>query len=140
MRYLLDTCVLSELVKPKPNSGVVRWMETAEELSLFLSVITFGELQKGISKLKESRRRKALQNWVDEELAGRFAGRILPIDRQVASRWGELSGNAERHGKKIPVLDGLLAATALEGGLTVVTENVGHFHASECPVLNPWHR
>ena len=140
MRYLLDTCVVSEMVKPKPNPGVIGWMETAEELSLYLSVVSFGELQKGVSKLKESRRRKNLQIWVDEELTGRFAGRVLDIDRAVASRWGELSGNAERIGKKIPVLDGLLAATALEGGLTVVTENVRHFHATECSIFNPWQR
>jgi len=128
------------LVKPKPNRGVIGWLETTEELSLYLSVVSFGELQKGVSKLKESRRRKTLQTWVDEELTGRFAGRVLDIDRAVASRWGELSGNAERIGRKIPVLDGLLAATALEGGLTVVTENVRHFRATECSVLNPWER
>lgn len=137
---LLDTCVFSELVEAKPNRGVVAWMEAAEELSLYLSVISFGEIQKGIGKLKESRRRKNLQIWVDDALTQRFAGRVLDIDRAVASRWGELSGNAERMGKKIPVLDGLLAATALEGGLTVVTENVRHFHATECSVLNPWER
>jgi len=140
LRYLLDTCVLSELVKPKPNRGVIAWLEATEELSLHLSVVSFGELQKGVSKLKESRRRKTLQSWVDEELTARFAGRVLDIDRAVASRWGELSGNAERRGKKIPVLDGLLAATALEGGLTVVTENVRHFEATECSVHNPWER
>jgi len=140
LRYLLDTCVLSELVKPKPNRGVIAWLEATEELSLHLSVVSFGELQKGVSKLKESHRRKKLQSWVDEDLTARFAGRVLDIDRAVASRWGELSGNAERRGKKVPVLDGLLAATALEGGLTVVTENVRHFEATECSVHNPWER
>ena len=109
MTYLLDTCVLSELVKKKPNGGVVEWLEQQEELSLYLSVITFGELQKGISKLVESRRRKKLQDWVDQDLASRFAGRILDVGRRVAARWGELSGEAEKIGRKVPVLDGLLA-------------------------------
>jgi len=138
--YLLDTCVLSELVKKKPNGGVVEWLEQQEELSLYLSVITFGELQKGISKLVESRRRKKLQDWVDQDLASRFAGRILDVGRRVAARWGELSGEAEKIGRKVPVLDGLLAATALEEGLTLVTENVQHFHATECSCFNPWKR
>ncbi|HSF19217.1 MAG TPA: hypothetical protein VLK65_27065 [Vicinamibacteria bacterium] len=77
---------------------------------------------------------------MEEDLARRFVGRILDVDRVVASRWGELSGHAERAGKKIPVIDGLLAATALEGGLTVVTDNVSHFVAAECAVNNPWER
>jgi predicted nucleic acid-binding protein len=116
------------------------WLDAAEEATLYLSVITFGELQKGISKLPESRRRKSLQIWVDEKLTDRFGGRTLDIHRRVASRWGELSGNAERAGRKIPVLDGLPAATALEEGMTVVTENVEHFRSTECAVVNPWER
>jgi predicted nucleic acid-binding protein len=140
MRYLLDTCVLSETVKKKPNPGVLSWLDAAEETTLYLSVITFGELQKGISKLPDSRRRKSLQTWMDEKLTERFGGRTLDIHRRVASRWGELSGNAERAGRKIPVLDGLLAATALEEGMTVVTENVARFRSTECAVVNPWER
>jgi predicted nucleic acid-binding protein len=140
MRYLLDTCVLSETVKKKPNSGLVSWLDAADETALHLSVLTFGELQKGISKLPDSRRRRSLQNWVNEKLTQRFAGRTLGIDRRVASRWGELSGEAEKAGRKIPVLDGLLAATALEAGMTVVTENLEHFRLTECAILNPWER
>lgn len=140
MRYLLDTCVLSELVKKNPNGGVVGWLQEQEELSLYLSVITFGELQKGVSKLIKSRRRKKLQDWVDQDLASRFAGRVLDVDLGVATRWGELSGVAEKVGRRVPVLDGLLAATALERELTVVTENVQHFQATECSYVNPWER
>lgn len=140
MKYLLDTCVLSELVKKKPNPGVVDWLESADELSLYLSVLTFGEIQKGIRKIPESRRRRTLQRWVDDDLAHRFGSRTLGIDLPIASRWGNLSGVAERNGKKVPVLDGLIAATALEAGLTVVTDNVEHFQQSDCPVLNPWRR
>jgi predicted nucleic acid-binding protein len=140
MRYLLDTCVLSETVKKKPNPGMLSWLDSADETALYLSVISFGELHKGISKLPESRRRKSLEIWVNEELTLRFAGRTLDIDRRVASRWGELAGQAEKAGRPVPVLDGLLAATALEEGLTVVTENVEHFRRTDCAVFNPWER
>ncbi len=140
MRYLLDTCVLSESVKKNPNGGVIGWLKKQEELSLYLSVITFGELQKGVSKLIESRRRKKLQEWIDQELASRVAGRVLDVDLGVATRWGELSGVAEKVGRRVPVLDGLLAATALERELTVVTENVQHFQVTECSYFNPWER
>ncbi len=138
MRYLLDTCVLSEVVKKKPNQGVVDWLENQEEISLYLSVVTFGELQKGINKLSQSRRRKTLQEWVDQNLSRRFADRILDVNLRVAVRWGELSGEAERSGRKIPVLDGLLAATALEFGLTIVTANIRHFESTDVPWLDPW--
>ncbi len=89
MRYLLDTCVLSEVVKKKPNQDVIDWLDKQEETSLYLSVITFGELQKGISKLSHSRRRRKLEDWVGQSLAERFAGRILDVGFKVASRWGE---------------------------------------------------
>ena len=138
MRYLLDTCVLSEVIKKKPDNTVVDWLDKQEETTLYLSVITFGELQKGISKLSQSRRKKELQDWVDQNLAIRFAGRILDVGHQVAVRWGDLSGTAERAGRNVPVLDGLLAATALELGLTVVTRNGKHFEMTGVPWLDPW--
>ena len=138
MRYLLDTCVISEVIKKEPHQAVVSWLEKQDEISLYLSVITFGELQKGISKLGKTRRRQRLQDWVDQDLAARFAERILDVDRPIAARWGELSGTAEKTGKKIPVLDGLLAATALELGLTLVTRNVQHFETTGVPWVDPW--
>jgi len=138
VRYLLDTNVLSEVVKKKPSRVVIDWLGRQQETSLYLSVITFGELQKGINKLAQSHRRKKLQDWVDQNLAERFAGRIFDVDIRVAVRWGEISGTAEKVGKKVPVLDGLLAATALEFGLTVVTGNVEHFEVTGVPWLDPW--
>jgi predicted nucleic acid-binding protein len=138
VRYLLDTNVLSEVIKKKPSRAVMDWLDRQEETSLYLSVITFGELKKGINKLAQSRRRKKLQDWVDQHLVDRFAGRILDVDLRVATRWGEISGTAEKVGKKVPVLDGLLAATALELGLTVVTGNVEHFEVTGVPWLDPW--
>ena len=108
-----------------------------DETSLYLSVVTFGEIQKGISKLAHSRKRKRLQDWVDSDLAGRFAGRILDVDLRVAARWGEMSGAAEKAGRRVPVLDGLIAATALESGLTVVTGNAQHFAVTGVRWLDP---
>jgi predicted nucleic acid-binding protein len=138
VRYLLDTNVLSEVIRKKPSRAVIDWLDRQEETSLYLSVITFGELQKGINKLAQSRRRKKLQDWVEKNLAERFEDRILDVDLRVAVRWGEISGTAEKVGKKVPVLDGLLAATALELGLTVVTGNVEHFEVTGVPWLDPW--
>ena len=138
MRYLLDTCVISELVKKKPSSRVTQWLEQQEELSLFLSVITFGELHKGIGRLQTGRKQRQLHEWVEGHLSRRFTGRILDIDREVAVRWGEISAAAEGAGRTVPVLDGLLAATALISGLTFVTRNTDHVKATGVSLFNPW--
>ena len=138
MRYLLDTCVISEVTKPRPTARVLTWLDIQEELSLFLSVITVGELQKGISKLPASRKRRQLQQWVDRELTRRFTGRMLGIDHEVALRWGAMAGAAEQRGQSLPVLDGLLAATALAGGLTLVTRNTAHMQATGVALFDPW--
>lgn len=138
MRYLLDTCVISELVKRRPSSRVTQWMEQQEELSLYLSVITFGEIHKGIGRLPAGRKQRELREWVERQLTRRFSGRILEVDREVAARWGEISAAAENAGRTIPVLDGLLAATALNSGLTFVTRNTGHVREIGVPVFDPW--
>lgn len=138
MRYLLDTCVISELVKKKPSRRVIQWLEQQEELSLFLSVITFGELHKGIGRLQAGRRQRELHEWVQSQLSKRFTGRILEVDREVAARWGEISAAAERAGRTVPVLDGLLAATALTSGLTFVTRNTDDVRVTGVPVFDPW--
>src|SRR5215471_9288265 len=138
MRYLLDTCVISEPTKKRPSGKVLTWLDVQDELSVFLSVLTFGELQKGISKLPRSRRRSQLQQWVAQELPRRFTGRILPVDLEVATRWGMMSGEAERAGHPIPVLDGLLAATAVVAGLMLVTRNTLHMAHTGASVFDPW--
>ena len=138
MRYLIDTCVISEIVRKAPEKKVVDWIQAQDESSLFLSVITIGEIQKGISKLPEGRRRRRLQSWLGEDLPRRFLGRILEIDQEIASRWGMISGEAESHGARIPVLDGLLAATALETGMILITRNTAHARAAGAQVLDPW--
>lgn len=138
MKYLLDTCVLSELVKPKPEAGVVTWVGEQEEHRLYLSVVTIGELHKGIAKLPDGRRRERLTTWIETDLAGRFRGRILPVDEAVASAWGVMLGQAEAGGGSLPVLDALVAATAKVHGCAVVTRNVTDLGRTGADVLNPW--
>jgi hypothetical protein len=134
--FLLDTNVISELVRPRPEPRVAGWVEATDENLLHLSVLTLGEIRKGIDSLKDAARRVALEAWLDGDLALRFAGRILPIDHAVADRWGRLAAQATP--KSLPVIDGLLAATALQHNLTFVTRNTKDVSASGVPLFNPW--
>lgn len=136
--FLLDTNCISEIVRPKPDPNVVEWMEAAEETLLYLSVLTLGEIRKGLAILPQSKRRTRLEAWLEVELQARFAGRILEIDTAVADRWGLLAAEAKRAGKALSAIDGLLAATALHHNLTIVSRNVNDFAGSQVPVLNPW--
>ena len=138
MTYLLDTNVISELVAPQPNVNVVRWIESIAPESVFLSVITVGELRRGIEKLRDSRRKSKLSDWLSADLMVRFADHLLPIDVKVALTWGEVVASAEKQGKPIPAIDSLIAATAVSGGLTLVTRNVQDFRATGVSLLNPW--
>lgn len=138
MGYLLDTCVLSELAKPRPNAGVLAWLEAADETQLHLSVVTFGELEKGIARLPASARRRKLEQWLRQELAARFDGRLLDVDRKVAQRWGAISGASEARGAPLPVIDALIAATGLVHGLDVVTRNTADLERCGAHCLNPW--
>lgn len=123
--FLLDTNIISELVKPKPEPNVTGWVENTDESLLYLSVLTLGEIRRGIAALPESRRRATLEAWLDKDLRARFEGQILVIDQEVADRWGLLSAAARNSGVVLPVIDGLLAATALEHNLTLVTRHTG---------------
>lgn len=138
MKYLLDTCVISEVVKPKPNGKVVAWLEKQDEEHLYLSVLTFGELEKGIEKSVDGRKKNKLRLWVEEELKQRFEGRILPIDMPVASKWGEIQGKSETAGKPLPSIDGLIAVTGLVNNCIVVTRNVSDMQQSSVELYNPW--
>ena len=138
MKYLLDTCLISELVKKAPNSAVVSWLNEQDEQSLFLSVLTIGELQKGISKLPDGSRKDELQAWVEHDLALRFTGRIIDIELEVMLIWGRLQGGSERRGESLPVMDSLIAATAKAHGLVVVTRNVKDIERCQVRVCNPW--
>ncbi len=136
--YLLDTNCISELVRIQPEPAVVAWMEAADETLLHLSVLTLGEIRKGLAGLPQGKRRTHLETWLEIELRDRFAGRILPIDAAVADRWGSLAAHAKSQGKGLSTIDGLLAATALHHNLTVVSRNVSDFRSVPVQVLDPW--
>jgi toxin FitB len=136
--FLLDTNCVSELVRVKPEPRVIDWMEATDEGMLYLSVLTLGEIRKGLAGLAQSKRRTHLETWLEVELQARFSGRILAIDAPVADRWGLLSARAKSTGSPLPIIDGLLAATALHYNLTVVTRNASDFANAQVQVLNPW--
>jgi predicted nucleic acid-binding protein len=138
LSFLLDTCVISELVKAEPNVSVLAWLQDADEDSLFLSVLTLGELEKGIARARDLLRKAKLINWVHRDLAERFRGRVLPIDVRIAERWGALVGESERRGAPLPVIDSLLAATSLQHDLTIVTRNTADMRRCGARCLNPW--
>lgn len=134
MSFLVDTCVLSELVKPRPSPQVSEWFDLAPPGALYVSVLTFGEIRKGIEKLPDSRRRARIVGWLETELPAWFEDRVLPVDARVADEWGRLMA---RPGN-IPAIDGLIAATALRHRLAVVTRNETDFAATGVELLNPW--
>lgn len=136
--FLLDTNCISELVRKSPDPQVLEWMEAADESLLFLSVLTLGEIRKGLASLPQSKRRTLLENWLEVELQTRFSGRVLPIGPQVADRWGLLAAQANKRGTPLPIVDGLLAATALHHNLTVVSRNTADFANAHVSYLNPW--
>lgn len=135
MSYLLDTNVLSELRRKSPNAGVVAWFTQRPASTLYLSVLTLGELRKGIESLADAKRRMTLADWLETDLPGFFAGRILGIDAQVADRWGKLLAAA---GRPLPAIDSLLGATAAQHGLSLVTRNERDFVGLGLEVINPW--
>ena len=135
MSYLIDTCALSELRRPKPDENVIRWFEETAQNGLYLSVLTLGEIRKGVESLKDIRRRDKIMNWLEHELPIWFEDRILPIDAGVADEWGHLLAKA---GRSIPAIDSLIAATALHHRLTIVTRNVSDFNYADLNVFNPW--
>jgi predicted nucleic acid-binding protein len=126
------------LTRPDPNVQVTRWLDSVEESLLYLSVLTLGEIRKGLTVLTSGRRRSSLEAWLDTELMSRFAGRVLPIDSSVADRWGRIAGEAQGRGTSLPVIDGLLAATALHHNLAVVSRNVRDFALPGLASFNPW--
>jgi toxin FitB len=136
--YLLDTNVVSEWTKPRPNPGVIEWLSQVAEDDVFLSVVTFAELRHGIERLPAGRRRRQLDKWLSGELALRFEGRIVLIDGAIADEWGRLVARQEARGRPIAARDGLIAATAQVHALTLVTRNAADFQVSVKAVLNPW--
>jgi len=136
--FLLDTNVVSDLRKPRPNVGLTAWIASADEQKLFLSVLTIGELRIGIAVQPDAKKRAALETWLISDMLSRFAGRILAFDLDVAQQWGRIEGRARLGSGKLPVVDSQLAATALFHGLTLVTNNEADFSRTGASVLNPW--
>ena len=137
MNYLLDTCVISELVKNSPDKNVMDWLMNTPAERLYLSVITIGEIRKGLLKLPDSKRKDLLANWLDSLLED-YKNRILTIDLTVAENWGSIQGKAEKEGNSMPSIDGLIAAIAYTHNLAIVTRNVNDFKPSGVPIKNPW--
>ena len=138
MKYLLDTCVISELIKPRADKNVISWMQKQDEESLYLSVLTFGEIEKGIEKSPDEVRKRKLQLWVEEDLKKRFEGRIIPINIAIVAKWGMIQGSAELQGKSMPTIDALIAISGLVHNCIVVTRNVTDMQQSTAQLLNPW--
>jgi predicted nucleic acid-binding protein len=138
MRFLLDTMVVLEAARPVPHTGVLRWLEDQAMPDLAISVLTLGEIARGVARMAESRRKRALRQWLTSELPAQIDGRVLPLDASVALGWGELTAKGDDMGRPLPVTDGQLLATASVHGLTMVTRNVGDVDGRGVAVLNPY--
>lgn len=135
MSYLIDTNVLSELRRKQPDPSVVAWLQARPRPSLFLSVLTLGEIRKGLERVQDPARKQSPLDWLEVELPNYFLGRVLAIDTHTADRWGRLMAQA---GRPLPAIDALLAATALQHDLTLVTRNIKDFADLEVRLINPW--
>ena len=135
MNYLLDTNVISELKRPKPNENVINWFASVKKDSLYLSVLTLGEIRKGVDKLPESKRKQALSIWLERDIPLWFDSRLLNIDAEISDYWGKLQAQTKR---PLPAIDSLLAATALHHDLCLVTRNIKDFDYPDLNILNLW--
>jgi toxin FitB len=139
MNFLLDTNAISEWVKPQPDPGIAAWLDEVDEDRTYLSVITLGELRKGVDRLPGGRRRDRLDQWLISELPERFGDRALAVDAAIADQWGRLLARAEKTGTPAGGVDALIAATATVHSLQIVTRNVRHFRHMGVSVISPWH-
>lgn len=138
MSFLLDTNVISEWVKQRPDPGVIAWVADVDEDRVFLSVVTLAELRYGIARLADGGRRRRLDAWLRDELPLRFEGRLLSVDEAIADRWGEVVARREAAGRPIGVMDAFIAATANVHALTLVTRNESYFEFAVNEIVNPW--
>jgi predicted nucleic acid-binding protein len=138
MSFLLDTCVLSEIVKPEPNNGLVLWLSQQNANTLFISSLALGELQKGIAKLAKGKRKSYLDDWLSAQVVKSFQERVLPLDAEIALNWGVYQAEMEAMGKPLPLMDSLIAATAKTHHLTLVTRNMKDMKLGGLKLLNPW--
>jgi toxin FitB len=138
MSFLLDTNVLSEPVKERPNSGVLAWLSQANEDEAFVSVVTITELRYGVERLATGKRRERLDSWLRKDLISRFEGRILPVDLRIADACGSLMARSESMGRPLEARDAFIAATAEVHGLTLVTRNTSDFEPTLKAIVSPW--
>ena len=138
MRFLLDTCVLSDTIGKQPNEGLRQWLLQADPATTFLSVVSLGEIQRGIERKPASKRRTELERWFSQQILPQSVGRIFSIDLDTMQTWSHMMANLERKGRPMPLMDSLIAATALTHDLMIVTRNVGDFEPTGVRVLNPW--
>ena len=138
MSYLLDTNVVSESIKPRPDTGVVDWLAQSDEDSIYISVVTIAEISDGIERLPPGKKRTLLNQWLHDQLSERFSGRVLSIDATIADACGRLVGRSHRGGRPLELHDAYIAATAEVRGLTLVTRNVTDFQAHVKTIVNPW--
>lgn len=137
MSFVLDTCAVSEITKPAPNPNVLAWFNGQDPAALYVSVLTLGAIEKGIAALRPGRKKRGLTGWL-ATLRSRYAHRILPIDAAIAAIWGRTAAAVERRGAALGVVDGLIAATAIHHGYTVVTRNADDFALTGVALLNVW--
>ncbi|MBZ9738176.1 MULTISPECIES: type II toxin-antitoxin system VapC family toxin [unclassified Mesorhizobium] len=138
MRLLLDTNVLSEVTRPSPDKRVLEWLDGLDEDHSFISVVSIAEIRRGVALMDEGRKREALAEWLARDLPQRFEQRVLPVDEAVALAWGDLMGLAKRSGRGLSSMDGLIAATAIAGQLTLATRNTKDFEGFGLELIDPW--
>jgi toxin FitB len=138
VNFLLDTNVVSEWTKPRPNDGVVSWLAGADEDRVFISVVTLAELRYGVERMTAGNRRRRLEEWLLDELPLRFEGRILSVDKDIANAWGQVVVHSESAGRPIGAMDAIIAATVKVHGLTLITRNTSDFETTVNAVVNPW--
>jgi toxin FitB len=138
MRLLLDTNVLSEVTKPSPDEGVLRWIHGLDEDRTFISIVSIAEIRRGVALMDNGRKRDALGEWLAHDLPQRFENRIIPVEGAVALAWGDLMALAKQSGRGLASMDGLIAATAVAHQLTLATRNTKDFEGFGVDIINPW--
>lgn len=138
MRLLLDTNVLSEVTKPRPHEGVLKWLHGLDEDRTFISIMSIAEIRRGIALMDGGLKRDALDEWLAHDLPQRFESRILPVEGPVALAWGDLMALAKRNGRGLASMDGLIAATAVAHQLTLATRNTKDFEGFGIDIIDPW--
>lgn len=136
--YLLDTCIFSELIKRKPAPSVTKWVLGRDETLFFVSVLTFGEIKKGIEKLSDLQKQQNLKTWFHDFMIPRYRNRLIAIDESVAIAWGDIVAKTNKIGRVLPTIDSLIAASASVHRLTIVTRNSKDFDGLNIPLINPW--